>query len=250
MITLSMTAQSNRYDVNDDHVVNVSDVTSLVDYILRGTAYNSRYDVYEDGQVNVSDVTDLVDYILGKHHGDVIHHEYVDLGLPSGTLWATINVGAEAPYQYGDYFSWGEVDPKSDYGKRAYSYFVNSTYQSIGTNISGTAYDAARYQWGGAWRMPRQSEVEELMTCNWSATTLNGVKGYRVTGPNGNSIFLPNSGSCDGTAGPEYLGQEGYYWTADQVPGRVQSAYCLYTAEYDGYWWTNRYYGFSIRPVR
>ena len=139
-------------------------------------------------------------------------HEYVDLGLPSGTLWATCNVGANCPEDKGDYFAWGETSPTDMYDWKNYKYatyvddkylFVkyctNSAYgvngMADGKEVLEPADDAATVNWGVNWRMPTQAECEELYrntTFEWTA--VNGVDGRLLTGPNGNSIFLPATG--------------------------------------------------------
>ena len=139
-------------------------------------------------------------------------HEWVDLGLPSGTLWAACNVGADAPEDFGDYFAWGETMPKSIYNWNEYKYgdFIDNRYEFtkycpdslFGLNgfvdsliVLELCDDAARVNWGADWRMPTGEEWEELFnktTFEW--TDLNGVKGWCFTGFNGNSIFLPSAG--------------------------------------------------------
>ena len=127
----------------------------------------------------------------------------VDLGLPSGLKWAKFNIGANAPEEHGGYFAWGETTEKNVYswgwylcqqsecGTWADPFIKN--YQSAGTYILGPAYDAAHIQWGGRWRMPTQDDFKELKeNCSCEKTTVNGVSGYRYTGWNGNSIFLPD----------------------------------------------------------
>ena len=113
-------------------------------------------------------------------------HQAIDLGLPSGTKWASCNIGANKPEEYGDYFSWGETTTKKEYTKNNYLYYKNGKYLNIGADISGTQYDVARAKWGGKWRIPTKDEVEELVdNCKYEWTTLNGVKGGKFTGPNG-----------------------------------------------------------------
>ena len=172
-------------------------------------------------------------------------YEAVDLGL--SVKWATFNVGATKPEEYGDYFAWGEISPKSSY------YESNSvTYGKSMSDISGNAqYDAARANWGGDWRMPTTSEQRELLNnCSWQWTTLNGVNGYRVTGPNGNSIFLPAAGFRNGTS-LYYEGSNGYYWSS--TPEELNSDYACYLTFYSYYCdWNYSGYppnGQSVRPV-
>lgn len=147
-------------------------------------------------------------------------HEYVDLGLPSGLKWATCNVGAECPEGYGDYFAWGETSPKSRYDLDNYFDCMDSSSDSFGiykiggkTEISpGSGHDTARENWGGSWRMPPVAEYEELVkNCKWVWTTKNSHNGYLVTGPNGNSIFLPAAGEREGMDSLR-VGECGYYW--------------------------------------
>lgn len=137
-------------------------------------------------------------------------HEYVDLGLPSGLLWATCNVGATAPEAYGNYYAWGDIITKSNYTSSNYS-----TYNVQITDISGNAqYDAATANWGGDWRMPTKDEVNELRNnCTWTWTTQNSVNGYNVEGPNGNSIFLPAAGYYSYQSFKD-AGTRGFYWSS------------------------------------
>lgn len=155
--------------------------------------------------------------------GSIGGYEYVDLGLPSGTLWATHNVGASSPYEYGDYFAWGEVEPRDYYSWENYKYHIEYFYvpdigswhelQNIGEDICGTEYDAARQLMGNGWRMPNDIERYELrMHCWHRWTKENGVRGMRVYGPNQHSIFLPAGGGKFENE-PEMVGSQGYYWT-------------------------------------
>ena len=193
---------------------------------------------------------------------DANGYEYVDLGLSSGLLWATCNVGADSPEEYGDYFAWGETQPKSTYNWETYkwcegSYYTQTKYctdSDYGTvdnkTILELSDDAANANWGGDWRMPTKEDQDELRTeCTWNWTTKNGVNGYTVTGPNGNSIFLP-------AAGYRYdsdlsgAGSNGYYWSSSLDTGGSGYAYYLYF-DSDGVGWlcNYRYGGHSVRPV-
>ncbi len=153
----------------------------------------------------------------GPNHGndqgnELNGHEYVDLGLPSGTLWATCNIGADTVEEFGDYFAWGETEPKELYDWKSYKYgrFIHERYE-LNKYCTDSAYglngfvdnlillepkdDAATVNWGDDWRMPTKEEWEELFlntTGVW--TTLNDVKGWRCTASNGNSLFLPAAG--------------------------------------------------------
>ncbi len=171
-------------------------------------------------------------------------YESVDLDLPSGTLWATFNVGATAPHETGNYYAWGETVTKTDYSINA------STYNQNISDISGNAtYDAATANWGNSWCIPTNAQAQELATeCQWEETTINGVTCHKVTGPNGKYIYLPCAGVYKGTTGTS-VGSIGRYWTS--TPGsKTSQAYSLNfplsstitTAE-------NRNSGRSIRPV-
>lgn len=188
--------------------------------------------------------------------GDVEHeghfHHYVDLGLPSGTLWATKNIGADTLYDYGDYFSWGEIAPKTSYKKDDYDKDGKGLnwYQN---DISGTEYDAATVIWGAEWRMPTYSEMEELYAeCKWEPMkTSHGSNGYMVTGPNGNYIYLPAAGYRDGEYGDYQSGNYvGHYW-GSTPPDWTGEAPTLHFEKYYTMcpWYSERYLGCSIRPV-
>ena len=148
-------------------------------------------------------------------------HEYVDLGL--SVKWATCNVGASKPEDYGNYYAWGETSTKSSYTRDN-----SKTYGKQMNDIKGNSqYDAARTNWGGTWRLPTEAELEELNNkCNWKWTTQNGVNGYKVTGPNGNSIFLPAAGFRDRSS-LYNVGECGYYWSSTPYERGSYSAYKL-----------------------
>lgn len=143
----------------------------------------------------------------------------VDLGL--SVKWASCNVGATRPEGLGNYYAWGETSPK-----RYYSLTNSRTYKKdIGDDIAGTQYDAAHVAWGSRWRMPRKSEIVELCrNCTWTPTTMNGVRGNKVTGPNGNSIFIPNSGFMS-EAQLYNPNSYGYYWCS--TPRNIYGAWSM-----------------------
>ena len=193
---------------------------------------------------------------LCKDHN---HPHAVDLGL--SVKWACCNVGATTPEGYGDYFAWGEISPKSSYTWENYQYWVDYNdndwweYEesTINSDISGTQYDAATANWGGGWRMPTMAEQQELLyDCTWEWTALNGVKGRKVTGPNGNSIFLPAAGDRSGTSSYG-VGSDGCYWSStpvEEYSGTASGAYRLnYYSDYYVWYGAFRHCGLSVRPV-
>lgn len=197
--------------------------------------------------------------------------EYVDLGLPSGTLWATYNIGADSPEDYGDYFAWGETEGYND-GKTIFllssykwcegsnstmtKYCTNSSYGYNGFTDDKTELDleddAAYVNWGPKWRMPSKEQFSELINSNYTTTewtTQNGVNGRKITSKtNGNSIFLPAAGYHRSWFDRE--GSGGYYWsrTLDSQPynARILSIVSSGIGMDYGY----RYEGRNVRPVR
>ena len=194
--------------------------------------------------------------LVGEHVG----HEYVDLGL--SVKWATCNVGASSPEEYGGYYAWGETEEKDNYDWSTYKWCKGSddtitkycTDSSYGTVDNKTVLDpeddVAHVKWGGTWRMPTEAEQDELRKkCTWTWTTQNGVKGYKVTSPNGNSIFLPAAGYRGGTE-VSYRGSSGYYWSSSLYSSRSYNAYDLRFSSGFHYWrYDYRYLGHSVRPV-
>lgn len=177
-------------------------------------------------------------------------HEYVDLGLPSGTKWATCNIGASSPSDYGDYFAWGGTTTKTEY-----TYESCKTWKKNLGDISGNPqYDVVRTQWGGRWRLPSKTECEELKDkCTWTWTTQGGHKGYKATGPNGKSIFFAQAGWLSGTSlckEREY----GLYWSSTPDESDTRFAYHLHFNNLDhsrpiDVFQGIRSYGFLVRPV-
>lgn len=201
-----------------------------------------------------------------KAQNDMGGHVYVDLDLPSGLLWATMNVGASSPEDYGDYFAWGETTAKSKYSWNTYKWCNGSVKTLIKYNTDskcGTvdkktvldlSDDAARANWGGCWRMATTKEWKELKNtdnCTWTWTSKGGHNGYKVTSKrNGNSLFLPaagcywNSELCDAD-------DLGYYWSSSLNVGYPLNAWreLFYSDEMTDWFGSNRDLGFSVRPV-
>lgn len=188
-------------------------------------------------------------------------HEYVDLGLPSGTLWATTNVGASEPEDYGYYFAWGEVEPKYTYDWNTYFDSVNGSssnfkkyYNGGGKTELDLEDDAAYMNWGEGWRMPSRAQQDELRdtnNCTWTWTNVNGKNGYLVKSKrNESSLFLPAAsfrfGGSLGTAG-----SLGDYWSRSLLTSDSYRAYGLFfNSSFIDWGRYDRYYGFSVRPVR
>ena len=180
------------------------------------------------------------------------HPHLIDLGLPSGTKWACCNIGANAPGDYGNYYAWGETQPKEVYNWSNYIHCdgSSSTCHDIGLDIAGTQYDAATANWGAPWRMPSREQCEEFRTnCTYVWTSMDGVEGLRFTGPNGGSIFLPAAGNrwnnelANATV-------YGLYWSSTRYYAFLDKGYTF--AFYSNYAsWTDSSvaYGQPVRPV-
>ena len=229
--------------------------------LMQGTTYYVRaYATNANGTAYGNEVS------FTTSGGGSGNHEYVDLGLPSGTLWATCNVGANVPEEYGDYFAWGETQTKDYYDWSTYQY-CDGSYNMLTKycNMSNHGYngftddltillpedDAATVNWGNGWRMPTKEEWEELFnntTHTW--TTQNGVNGRLFTASNGATLFLPAAGYRS-ESGLFNAGGGGSYWSSSLYTSYPSDAWTLYFYSGDyGMYGYNRYYGRSVRPVR
>ena len=190
----------------------------------------------------------------------IFDYAYVDLGLPSGLKWATCNVGATKPEEYGNYYAWGGTTTKETYEWSTYTLTEDegSTFTKYNTTDGKTTLepedDAVAVNWGGAWRMPTDAEWTELHNnCVWNWTRNyngTGVKGQIVTSKiNGNSIFLPAAGYryCDDSY---YAGCNGYYWSSSlSTDGPSYAWYVYFSSDYVSRSYDYRYYGHAVRPV-
>jgi len=264
LMPLDVVADNTGGDVNNDGEVNIADVNTVIDFIL-GSRSRQSIDVNGDGEINIADVNAVIGIILeGTSVSE--HHEYVDLGLPSGTLWATCNVGANAPEEYGDYFAWGETEPKEKYTWETYQwcngsdttltkYCTDSDWGYIdftdGKIELDPEDDAAYVNWGSSWRIPTKEQLQELDDyCSSVWTTMNSVKGRLFTGPNGNTLFLPAAGRRWNESLYD-AGFDGYCWS------RTLYSNCPYIAdnlsfysEDVGLHHNTRNYGLNVRAVR
>ena len=200
-----------------------------------------------------------------------VEGDWVDLGLPSGTLWATRNVGASAPEDYGDYFAWGETEPKDYYyynwshykwcnGSSIYltKYCTDSNHGYNGFVDNKTELDleddAAYVNWGASWRMPTNEQLQELINmyiCFRMWTTQNGVGGYLITGPNGNTLFLPAAGYFTDISGnADWEGSFGGYWSRTLASDKTTSACCAGLGPGGVDKTFDRIFGFTVRAVR
>ncbi len=200
-------------------------VKDFLNMINNTNAYQ-KTSSYNSSKISTNETTVLIKPTQSKN--EINGHEYVDLGLPSGLKWATCNVGANKPEDYGDYFAWGENIIKSKYTKDNCSTINKRLLGRIERN--GVYTDVAKSIWGGTWQMPTRENIQELFQkCTWKWIVQSGTKGMKVIGPNGNSIFLPASGWFDETlmksldVNGEYFGT---YWTSS-ASSTSGSAYML-----------------------
>ena len=181
--------------------------------------------------------------------------EAVDLGLPSGTLWGSCNVGALHPEDSGAFFAWGEQNDKPAYSLSQYKLYdhVHGTYPYEETleDIAASAYDGATSQLGHPWKIPTRAQVDELLKkCSWAWGTTGGMAGYTVTGPNGSTIFLPAAGKRVNEQTQD-KGTAGYFWASALADRSDNEAFTLeisstkHAIDYEF-----RYLGLPIRPVK
>ena len=267
-VTVNMLNGSGNYSLGSN--------IGIVDFALNGDSFTLTGKGVGTTNVTVIDVTSQTTILLPVTVTQPIsNHEWVDLGLPSGTLWATCNVGANTPEEYGDYFAWGEVEPKDYYGEYNYKWWY---HLSPGSGVFFTKYytsddsshgivdnkteldpedDAAYVNWGPLWRMPTFEQQQELIdNCTSTWTQMNGVNGYLLTGPNGNSLFLPAAGLYNNESLKD-VGLWGTYWLRNLYKGSIYYDYLAYIAFFNSnpqqsirLEYYTRCSGLSVRAVR
>ena len=181
------------------------------------------------------------------------HPHALDLGLPSGTKWACCNIGASMPFDDGNYFAWGETEPKSVFYYDDYQFYDPSgptTYKFLGNNIAASQYDAATKLWGSDWCLPTVEECEELIKyCKLEFFPDDDKRALLLTSPNGNRLWLPFAGQRESENMHDY-GEKGYYWTS--IPDKRDSMLAFFM-EVDftpSVYLGCRNCGYCIRPVQ
>ncbi|MCC8120191.1 MAG: hypothetical protein LIP09_15815 [Bacteroidales bacterium] len=220
--------------------------------------------VYGQGQItrvqnNQASSTPTIFSVSGTVDG----HDYVDLGLSSGTLWATCNLEANSPAAYGEYFAWAETNPKNTYMKEnciTYNLhlYADGLSKDLKTDtvrakiriIGNPKFDAASASWGDCWELPSGKDFTELnKECTWELKTIDGHKGYVITGPNGNSMFLPMAGYIDRSQKSQ-IGSGGFYWTGDFWDDTERSTtFNFHKSSHGDLGWGYRHTGKVVRPV-
>ena len=219
--------------------------------------------VWKNGSVTTSIPTEDVDSVTFVLNRVINGHKFIDLGLPSGVLWAETNIGAETAADEGNYYAWGETATKSYYDWDTYKHGTSASditkYNSTdGKTFLEIADDAASVNWGSSCRMPTKEDFEELLNsknCTWTWTSMNNssgssVNGYKIASKkNGNFIFLPASGYGHLSAAAKY-GTEGCYWSSTLNTSNVGNAYYLDFSSDNHYMrYGYRYHGYTVRPV-
>lgn len=242
------------YDSKNKKEVFIGKQTFTIDTNEWINETNGGVDGNNDGNVDGDDDDGDNQSRVFKTCPDSNHPHMIDLGLPSGTLWACCNVGAKNPEEYGDYFAWGEIKTKSYYSWDDYAYYNGSTNSlvNIGSDIAGTGYDAATAKWGSPWRLPSSAQFEELLWKTSSVwTSEDGVYGRKFTGKNGGSVFLPAAGLW--TYDKSYAGSKGYYMSSTHYEYETfaSNVYMLiFDSGGTGVFNNLPTYGLSVRPVR
>jgi len=276
------TATFNVFDQN--YLFNMEVLTPLWQFVKfkADGQLSSEYGIAQNGQVTVNWTPTSNDVLYAKLYDingnvmswDTIHApetpepqgDWVDLGLPSGLLWATRNVGASSPEDFGSYFAWAETSPKSEYNWGTYQYTCNYWHEDLTKYCNDPNYgcngytdnltilqpgdDAATANWGGTARMPTKEEWQELYdNCNFVWTTQNDVRGRRCIGPNGNVIFFPAAGYGYHDVHND-VGYLGYFWSSSlDIEEPYRAGVFGFREDYLFVSIQVRYLGLSVRAV-
>ncbi|MBP5340358.1 MAG: Ig-like domain-containing protein [Prevotella sp.] len=294
-VIYTVTIQARNGDLNYDGKVDAADIISFINITTSINAANNlvpNADVNRDGTVDAADILSIINIIKNNvsHNTDAtgrLHEgvEAVDLGLPSGTLWANMNIGALTPEGYGLYFAWGETTGYTGYtsdgrlfdipnyrwtaeGQTENKYYAkyqiedgyteccwydaDGNFIGDGKSVLDAEDDAAVVLWGGDWGMPTDGDIEELLTCTTSEWTIqNDVYGCRLTSKfNGKSIFMPAAGQR------RYMtisneGRRCEFWTKSINPYSSSDAvHLIFTQSMSTWGFSVRYIGKTIRPVQ
>ena len=253
----SETATPTYADEHSRLGTSVSSYNFTLNQLDPGTTYYYRGYVKLGDEVlygNVKSITTFGEKPSSPTYTLINGHKFIDLGLPSGLLWARTNVGASLSSDDGDYFAWGETKSKSSYSWNTYKWGSPcSKYSSSDRKKTLDAEDdVATVEWGAPCRMPDASEFSELYNkCDWSwKSSYNGTSGYLVTGPNGNTIFFPASGYRNGDD-RRLRGSYGKYWSRSLDSDFTSRARCLLFIDDSVYLPSNdeRCFGLTVRPV-
>ena len=263
-----------RGDIIADGKVNKQDLDALVNAYLNDTKATKVTDLDGDGAITMADITVLVDIINnGNNTYNNNGHQYVDLDLPSGTLWATCNIGATKPEETGDLYAWGETETKTEYTWATYKWCDGDVCNLANPNL--TKYcdrggygmldgkitlelddDVAHVKWGGNWHMPTQEQFQELIdncTVEWIKMD-NSIRAYLFTAANGKTLLMPAAGELNEST---YSSNSFEYWSSDlYIAGLPANNHCTNALvmryrgnnqpEISGYL---RYKGYAVRPV-
>ena len=234
-----------------DYSFTIMNLTSGTTYYYR--TYVKLFDEVYYSAVNSITTMEESRYIV------INGHQFVDLGLPSGLLWARTNIGAPFSSDDGDYFAWGETEPKSYYAWSTYKWWGDDNITKYNPTDKKTTLDseddAATVNWGVPCRMPDSSEFEELYNeCDWTwQESYNGTSGYLVTGPNGKTIFFPASSSHFDDDELYDHGWDGYYWSRsiDQLHTTYYARFLMFDKGEvkPKIYGSCRPSGFTVRPV-
>ena len=195
----------------------------------------------------IDDENDIIDVDINFNR-----EEFVDLGLPSGTLWSKCNLGASKPEEFGLYYQWGSLERHKP---GTFNFNKDDYYEKYSENYYGLSElkkedDAAYVEFNGLARIPSKEQCKELIdNCEYKWSSLNGVNGAKFTGPNGNFIFIPAASYYSGSS-VNNVGSTIFIWTQTLQSVNIHRTYCMYCDSFNAYVNSDyRYYGFSIRPV-